>query len=182
MLIISQNLAKYGMPFPEGTIYRINLAWLNNIEELIEILKHHSSHPIFLDLPVGRVKPPNNKYAIEDLIPIIRSHEHIKYFAVSNVESSNDISKYIKLLPKNILVVPKIESTCAIANIREITDALPGPEKIIMLDHDDLYSSLERMNESLSKFTVYVNELVDFCNKNRITLLRTRGVIFSDKL
>tara|TARA_B100001167_G_C16736111_1_gene288563 strand:+ start:231 stop:770 length:540 start_codon:yes stop_codon:yes gene_type:complete len=179
MLLISQNLAKYDMVFPEETIFRINLAWVNNIQELIDILKKHENHPLFLDLPVGRLKPPDNKYTLEDLITILRSYEQIKYFAVSNVTSSNDISKYVELLPKNIIIVPKIENPSSIDNMEEITEALQGTEKIVMLDHDDLYSSLVKMNNS-TKFQSYVKKLVDFCKKNNITLLRARGIIFSD--
>jgi predicted CopG family antitoxin len=63
--------------------------------------------------------------------------------------------------------------------MEEITEALQGTEKIVMLDHDDLYSSLVKMNDS-TKFQSYVKKLVDFCKKNNITLLRARGIIFSD--
>lgn len=179
MLIISQNLVKYRMPFPKGTIYRINLAWINNINELVKILKQHENQPIFLDLPIGRVKPPNNKYSMEDLVPLIESYKQIKYFAISNVESPDDMSRHLRLLP-NIIIVPKIESPAGINNIKEITDSLRDP-KMVMLDHDDLYRVLERKNEASSKFTIYIDKLVDFCKKNNITLLRTRGVIFSDE-
>src|SRR5437867_756777 len=176
MLIISQNLAKYGMLFPEGTIYRINLAWVDSVDELIEILNRHVSQSIFLDLPVGRMKPPNNKYEVEDLVHIVNSNDHIKYFAISNVECKENVSKYVNLLPNNVKIVPKIESPTGVIKIQEITDALPKPEKFVMLDHDDLYTSLERIGET-SKFRDYVNQLVNFCEKNNITLLRTRGVI-----
>ena len=133
MLLISQNLAKYDMSFPEETIFRVNLAWVNNIQELTDTLKKHENHPIFLDLPVGRLKPPNNKYTLEDLITIIKSYKQIKYFAISNVISSNDISKYNKLLPKNIIVVPKIENPSSIDNMKEITKELQGTKYLICL-------------------------------------------------
>ena len=35
MLIVSQNLSNYDMNIPEDAIFRINLAWVNNIEELM---------------------------------------------------------------------------------------------------------------------------------------------------
>ena len=38
MLLISQNLAKYNMGFPEGVMFRVNLVWVNNIQELIDTL------------------------------------------------------------------------------------------------------------------------------------------------
>ena len=179
MLLISQNLAKYDMSFPEEAIFRVNLAWGNNIQELTDTLKKHENHSIFLDLPVGRLKPPNNKYTLKDLITIIKSYKQIKYFAISNVMSSNDISKYNRLLPKNIIVVPKIENPSSIDNMEDITKELRGTKKIVMLDHDDLYASLVKMNDSV-KFQSYIEKLVGFCKNNNITLLRARGIIFSD--
>ena len=77
MLIISQNLSNYSMPFPDDVIYRINLAWINTIDELNEILIKHKQHKIFLDLPIHRTKPPVNRYTIEELIPTIRNFPNI---------------------------------------------------------------------------------------------------------
>jgi len=178
--VISQNLTNYDIPIPKDAIFRVNLAWCDSLEELKLILKKHNKNPIFLDLPIKRIKPPNNKYTIEDLIPIIESHKQIRYFAVSNVESYSDLTNYNKLLPQNVTIIPKIESPIAISNIAEITNALKGPKKIIMLDHDDLFSCIIRNNEPESKFKEYVRKLIEFCNKNNIILLRTVGVIFSD--
>ena len=167
------------MHLPEDTIFRINMAWCDSIKEFENILNRHKHNYFFVDLPIKRVKPPNNKYTIEDLIPIIKSHEHIRYFAVSNVESSDDLKKYIEILPSHIIIVPKIESPTAVDNIEEIVNALPN-EKIIMLDHDDLFSSLLKQNKPVSDFKEYIKNLVTFCEKNNVTLLRTIGVVFSD--
>ena len=180
MKIVSQNLTNYSFPIPNDSIYRINLAWVNDLKELSQILDKHKIHQIFIDLPINRTKPPNNCYSIEDLIPILKENKNIKYFAISNVNSKNDIEKYIQLLPKEIAVVPKIESKEGVDNIQEITNFLPYEEKVIMLDHDDLYSSLARAGASPLVFKEYFNKLVKYCNENKITLLRTIGVIFSD--
>jgi pyruvate kinase len=75
-------------------------------------------------------------------------HDHIKYFAISNVESSNDLKKYVDILPDHITIVPKIESPAAVENIQDIVDALPS-EKFLMLDHDDLFSSFILMNKNI---------------------------------
>ena len=80
---------------------------------------------------------------------------------------------------RNIIIVPKIENPSSIDNMKDITKELQGAKKIVMLDHDDLYASLVKMNDSI-KFQSYVEKLVDFCKKNNITLLRARGIIFSD--
>lgn len=41
MLIISQNASNYDIPIPKNAVYRINLAWVNSIEELEKLLKKH---------------------------------------------------------------------------------------------------------------------------------------------
>ena len=82
MLIVSQNLTNYEMDIPQDAVFRVNLAWINNLKELEVILEKHRSHKIFLDLPANRTKPPNNKYDVDELIPIIKSNQNIKYFAV----------------------------------------------------------------------------------------------------
>ena len=85
--IISQNIINYGIEVPDNTILRINLAWCNSIKQLKDILDEHKNNPIFLDLPIKRIKPPNNKYTLDDLVPVISSYSQIKYFAISNVDS-----------------------------------------------------------------------------------------------
>lgn len=180
MLIVSQNLSNYDIPIPENSVYRINLAWINDLQELQTLLKKHFNHQIFLDLPINRTKPPNNSYSLDDLIPILNSHSNVKYLAISNVNSKSHLDPYLTSISKSITLVPKIESADGISNIKEITDALTFDEKVVMLDHDDLYSSLARSNEPASNFKNYINTLIQFCNENNVTLLRTIGVIFSD--
>ena len=88
------------MDIPHDAIFRVNLAWINNLKELEVILEKYRSHKIFLDLPVNRTKPPNNKYGIDELMPIIKSNQNIKYFAVSNINSIDDLEIYINIIPK----------------------------------------------------------------------------------
>ena len=180
MLIISQNLSNYEVDIPKDAIFRINLAWINNLKELESVLAEHRSRKIFLDLPVNRTKPPNNKYSIEELIPIIKNNQNIKYFAISNINSASDLEIYSNIIPKNITLVPKIESPDGVSNIKQITDAL-GSNKIIMLDHDDLYSSIIKSNQPTSKFLECFNELTEYCKNNNVILLRTIGVVFSNE-
>lgn len=180
MIIVSQNATNYDIKLPENCVYRINLAWCDSLNELENILKKHQEHSIFLDLPIGRIKPPNNKYSLEEIIPLMKQYNNVKYFAVSNVESEVDLESFIELIPKETIIVPKIESPDAVDNIKLITDSLPNEKKIVMLDHDDLFSSLVRKNENKDKFKDYIEKLVQFCNDNQIRLLRTVGVIFSD--
>ncbi len=180
MLIVSQNLTNYGIPIPENAVFRINLAWTNSLDELQNLLEKHNEHDIFVDLPIHRTKPPNNKYSLEDLIPILQSHSNVKYLAISNVESAKDLEKHLKSFSSFLTLIPKIESPTGVNNIEEITNAIVSKEKIIMLDHDDLYSSMLKKNEPSSNFVNYINKLIEHCTKNNIILLRTIGVIFSD--
>ena len=180
LLVISQNVFSYDLSLPKDAILRINLAWCNNLDYLKSVLDTHKEFVFFIDLPISRIKPPNNKYSLEDLIPIIESHKQIRYFAVSNVESKNDLQPFLDKLPDHINIVPKIESPNAILNIKEICNALKTEKKIIMLDHDDLFSSIIRKNEDKNSFQEYVSKLIDFCEKENISLLRTVGVMFSD--
>ena len=179
--IISQNIINYGIEVPDNTILRINLAWCSSVKQLRNILEGHKNNSIFIDLPIKRIKPPNNKYTLNDLISVISSYNQIKYFAISNVESANDLEDYIQKIPPNIILVPKIESPIAIQNISEIVNAIPTDEKVLMLDHDDLFSKIIKNNESIDSFQNYIQKLSDYCNSNKIILLRTIGVIFSDE-
>ena len=179
--IISQNIINYGIEIPNDTILRINLAWCSSVKQLKNILEEHKNNSIFIDLPIKRIKPPNNKYTLNDLISVISSYSQIKYFAISNVESASDLEYYIQNIPPNIILVPKIESPIAIQNISEIVNAIPTDKKVLMLDHDDLFSRIIKNNESIDNFQSYIQKLSDYCNSNKITLLRTIGVIFSDE-
>ena len=180
MRIFSQNLTNYDIPLPENSIFRINLAWINTLNELKSLLKKHANSDIFLDLPIGRTKPPNNKYSFDDLVTILFSNKNIKYFAISNVNSSVELEKFVDKIPEHVSLVPKIESPEGVLNIKEITDVLRD-EKIIMLDHDDLYSNLIKKNENPEKFKEYITRLTEFCQNNNIMMLRTIGVVFSNE-
>ena len=181
MRIISQNVTNFGIEVPKDTIFRINLAWCSSVKQLKDILDAHKNNSIFLDLPIKRIKPPNNKYTLDDLIPVISSYNQIRYFAISNVESPDDLEDYIQKIPANIILVPKIESPTAIQNISEIVNAIPTDEKVLMLDHDDLFSKIIKNSEPVDVFKKYTQQLIDYCNSNKIILLRTIGVMFSDE-
>ena len=53
-------------------------------------------------------------------------------------------------------------------------------ERIVMLDHDDLFSNIKKENEDPSNFQKYIKILIEKCDENNVNLLRTVGVIFSD--
>ena len=180
MLLVSQNAEKYDIILPKDVVFRINLAWCNTINELEEKLSSNKKSEFFIDLPVGRIKPPNNRYTLDDMIPIIKRNPNVKFFAVSNVESKNDLIEFLEKLPNSINIVPKIESPDAVQNIDEICNALKTDKKIVMLDHDDLFSSIIRNKDNKDSFQNHIKKLVDYCQENNIELLRTIGVMFSD--
>ena len=153
MFLISQNIKiHYNFTLPDDVILRINLAWCNSLKELEQKLSDDKESKFFLDLPQGRIKPPNNKYSLDEMIPILESHSQIKYFAVSNVEKKQDLEPFLEKLPEHIIIVPKIESPNAVDNIQEIFESLRENEKIMMLDHDDLFSSIIRQIIDKSQF------------------------------
>ena len=49
MIIISQNLTNYDFPIPKDAIFRINLAWISDLDTLEEILEKHKEHKIFFE-------------------------------------------------------------------------------------------------------------------------------------
>ncbi|MBL76804.1 MAG: hypothetical protein CL763_07785 [Chloroflexi bacterium] len=179
MIILSQNMTNLDMELPKDAIFRINLAWINSLDELKLILEKHHDREIFLDLPQNRTKPPNNKYSMEEIEPILQNFSNIKYFAISNVDSGNDLQPFLKFLPQNVIPVPKIESPNGVKNIENISELLPN-EKLVMLDHDDLFSKILKNNEDPNNFQNYIKSLIEFCDTNNVTLLRTIGVVFGD--
>jgi len=180
MLIVSQNAMNYDLDFPKDSVLRINLAWCNSLEELEDNLNRHKEYKIFIDLPIGRIKPPSNRYTLEQIIPVLKSYENIHYFAISNVEDADDLTEFLDLIPKTITIVPKIESPKGVENVDRILEKLDYKERYLMLDHDDLFSSIKRENGNPSDFQKYIKILIDKCNENKVGLLRTVGVVFSD--
>jgi len=181
VILISQNLVNYNVPIPKDAVFRINLAWVNSIEQLKELLTLHKEHEIFLDLPINRTKPPNNRYTLKDISSLLDEYRNVKYLAVSNVNSKENLDEYIQSIPNHVSIVPKIESHIGVENIEDILRVLDYEEKVIMLDHDDLFSNLIKSDIPIERFSYYINRLIDFCKKNNILLLRTIGIIFADE-
>ena len=166
------------MNFPPDTVLRINMAWIDDLNDLTKLLEGFKND-VFLDLPTGRQKPPNNRYSFTDLSEVINKFKIIKYFAISNVETTKQINDAYDFLPENINLVPKIETIKGILSMNKITSSLRDSNRFVMLDHDDLFSNIVANNKSVDFYLEIINDLVNFCNKAGITLLRTRGVIFS---
>ena len=166
------------MEFHDRTVVRLNLAWIDSLEFLQDELSR-IPNDIFLDLPTGRTKPPNNKYTLEDLKPILQSFDNVKFLAISNVEGSSQVTDVYNRIGTPVNLVPKIESKKGIENLGEICKSLRG-DKILMLDHDDLFADLSKRKIANNKYIDYILKVSQFCESNGVSLLKTRGVIFSD--
>ena len=103
MFLISQNIESYDVQLPDDAVFRINLAWCNSLQELENKLQKNKKKKFLIDLPIGRIKPPNNKYSLDGLLPIINEKENIHYFAISNVESKDDLKPFLEKLPPRAL-------------------------------------------------------------------------------
>ena len=101
MLLVSQNIGNYEINIPKDTVFRINMAWCNSISELKEKLEKNRNSSFFIDLPIGRIKPPNNRYTLDEMIPILNKNENVKFFAVSK-ETLGALSRFFSLLPSSI--------------------------------------------------------------------------------
>jgi hypothetical protein len=180
MLLVSSHVFDCGeIRLPPEAIVRVNMAWVPSLKDLSEKLAR-TPHDVFLDNPIGRSKPPAHRYSLEETVEFIKSHPQIKYLAVSNVESHEDVFPFNRAVPKDIKIVPKIETIKGVQNIGPILCSLGGPDNVIMLDHDDLCADLIRNGvDPALMYTDYINPLLSFCKSNGADVLRTQGVVFS---
>ena len=167
------------MDIPDHYVIRVNLAWTFSLDDLIENLNSYPND-FFIDIPSGRTKPPSNKYSLERLYPIFRERSNVRYVAISNVERSSQLDNW-RVFGARPILVPKIESIAGVENIDEIMSSIQT-EKIIMIDNDDLHTSLLKNGVSPSKlYSDYIDPLLEYCEKNNVIALRTRGIVFSDE-
>ena len=131
-------------------------------------------------MPIGRIKPPDNKFTLSEIIPILESNKNIHYLAISNIEDESSLDEFLRSIPKRVTIIPKIESPKGVKNIEKIMAKLDYNERYVMLDHDDLFSSIKRENGDPSDFQKYIKILIGKCKENKVGLLRTLGVVFSD--
>jgi len=180
MFLVSSHVLDCGeIRLPEKTVIRINLAWLAGYRIACKKLKQ-IEHDVFLDNPIDRVKPPSNKYTMEEIMRLINKFPNIKYLAVSNVERGEDLIKFNLMIPSHVNIIPKIETIQGIENISHISKFMCNKVGYIMLDHDDLCSDIIRHGfDPAIMYTDYIDPLIDFCKKNNVNLLRTQGVVFS---
>ncbi|MBU2044811.1 MAG: hypothetical protein KJ977_04240 [Candidatus Omnitrophica bacterium] len=175
MLIISQHARLLHIPFPDNAVFRVNVAWIKSKEELFSLLKQ-IKNDVFLDFPEGRFKPPIPILGLDDLLEAINNFDNIRYFGVTNVTKAQQIAEMKKIIPKRVLLIPKVESREGIDNLEEIISQLDKDERFIMLDKEDLYTDLKDCKEL---FGQYVQLAKDKSKRSNIGVLELQGVIFA---
>ncbi len=178
IIVVSQNLLKYNIDIPPNAILRINLAWHKDLDSVRGLLEEYDEDRIFLDVPIGRKKPPNFEHTFKDIAKLIGEFSNIEYVAISNVESGRAVDYFQSTIFKSVKIVPKIETYTGVENCDEIIGALNYFPTVLMLDHQDLYSDLVRLNKE-KYYLSTVKVLIAVCVKMDAQLLRTIGVIFS---
>ncbi len=177
LLVISNHISKVGMDFPENAIIRINTAWVNSIDELIEILNdaRKNKHKVFLDYPSGRVKPPAPVLSIMQVIKIAEKFKDcIHFFAFSNAENCDFIELIRQVVPETIMLVPKIESSLGVIDFDKIVTS--AKTQVIMLDKEDLYVNV---GSDVQVFNQLVDDVKEQCKNLDIFCLELKGVVFS---
>jgi len=175
MIILSNNLIGQ-LPIPEEAIIRINMAWVQTKEELEQLIEA-CDHDIFLDYPQGRTKPPVPTIGVLDAIKIVRKYEHIKYFAVSNIEDAEMVGIIKATLPEHVELVPKIETEKGVDNFDAIVDEVNC--KYIMLDKEDLFVAVKRDNKI---FNELVEQVRDKAFEKGVNCLELQGVVFAERV
>ncbi len=178
LIVVSQNLLKYYVEFSIPVVLRVNLAWHKDLKSATELLESYVNTKIFLDVPIGRKKPPSFNHELAAVSLFIAIFPNIEYVAISNVENANQVS-YYQARFKPAKLVPKIESFIGVKNARDIIQALNYDDKVVMLDHQDLYAELIRM-DSANSYLALVDDLAKICKEEKACLLRTVGVVFAE--
>ena len=175
MVIVSNHLLeKTKIKFPtEYVVIRINVAWIQTKEELLKLLGN-IKNDIFLDYPQGRSKPPRPVLTLEETIELIPQFSNIKYFAVSNVEDPQALDDTKARLPKNVEIIPKIETKRGIEMLEDIINKVGI--KYIMLDKEDLYTNVDHDQEI---FESLVQKARQICKNKGVSDLELQGVVFA---
>lgn len=161
-MIVSNHLLGQ-MPLPENITVRVNLAWVS-ADEARKILDN-TNHNIYLDYPSGRTKPPKPTMTLEEAVEL-SYHPDVKYFAVSNVESVEQL----EAVDTRAILVPKIETEKGVKNMREMIDY--GITHM-MLDKEDLYVNVGADSDKYEK-------LVAEARSHDVRLLELQGVVFDE--
>lgn len=172
MILISNNVQQY-MKTPDNAVIRINMAWIKCLSDLETIVMKNARRKIFLDYPQGRSKPPRPLLTLDNAYHLMKYYQHIKYFAVSNIEEINTVKSIQERIPKWTEFVPKIETEKGVMNLENLIKECNI--KTIMLDKEDLFVDVEEDNTEFYKDIDYVRLI---CKNLKVNLLELQGVVF----
>ena len=171
-MIISNNALKLFDVLPTDLVIRVNVAWSKNFQELHTIIEN-ATHPIYLDYPTGRTKPPEPSIPLEDVITLANHSHRVKYFAFSNAEDPSYVSGLRKRVTSSVKLVPKIETVKGVENLIAICQA--AQTDMVMLDHEDLYVNVNHNSVEYNKQRDLVFKLGV---QNNIKVFIVQGIIF----
>jgi hypothetical protein len=175
LLIISNNVRTLGMEYPTDAVIRVNIAWIKDREDLINVLDSLKDKKVYLDFPLNRTKFPLPKLDIAEVIEIAKAFNNIIYFAFSNAEETNFIKLLRQATPTWMKLVPKIETVIGVSKLDAIVKS--AETDIVMLDREDLASDCLKNNYDTQKIVDHFNKIAQELN---IKVLNLKGVIFSD--
>jgi len=155
----------------ENVTVRINMAYVKDMDELYKFLDVR--YDIFLDYPKARTKPPVPTLSMDDALEVMSQYKNIKYFALSNIENKSEVDIICDIIPNRVNFVPKIETLNGVLNLKDIFNS--GRIKYIMLDSEDLYTSVKNDRELYLQLKGRVKET---CDEFGIELLELYGVVF----
>lgn len=175
MIVISNHVNTIGMEYPAGSLIRINLAWAGGPDDVRKIIDGAKGHKIWLDYPTGRTKPPRPSMSLMDAIRICKEFsDHVEYFAFSNAEDPNLIELIRALVPANVKLAPKVETTYGVDHLEDIIGS--SKADLIMLDKEDLYVDC---GANPDEFNNLVSRAREWCKRYGVICLELKGVIFS---
>tara|TARA_R100001079_G_C4359031_1_gene114234 strand:+ start:45 stop:569 length:525 start_codon:yes stop_codon:yes gene_type:complete len=172
MILISNHLTQLPQfKNLKNIVVRINMAHVKDREQLEQFVD--VPYDVFLDYPKGRTKPPTPSLHIPDALEIMNKYKNIKYFAVSNIETDSETKMIVSTLPKHVSFIPKIETWKGVVNLDGILKN--NPIKYIMLDSEDLYTSVCNDQEL---FLYLKDRARKTCAKNEVCCMELYGVVF----
>ena len=173
MILISNHLLLLpGFTVPTHAVIRINMAWLSGPDALSAAIDMCGNHPVFLDFPQGRRKPPLPVWTLDEAVQAVWEYR-TAYFAVSNVEDADKAHRIQSRLPPSTEMVPKIETVAGVFNLPVILTKLDC--KHIMLDTEDLFTD----DPNADHFTNAIQNVHQICASRGVETLRMYGVVFS---
>lgn len=173
-MIISNNALKYFDTLPSDLIIRINVAWANSIDQL-KIIIENATHPIYLDYPSGRSKPPKPEIALDEVIELLNHSYRVEYFAFSNAENPEETRLLRRMVFPRVKLVPKIETVTGVENLVKICQA--ANTDMLNLDHEDLYVNVQHDS---NKYNHYMDLAIKSAKENNIKVFKVQGVIFDE--